>query len=245
MNKVLSILLVAALAFTVKAQELNKTQISKKMQEVTPFEVQEVNDDSTGLYEIVTDKGIFYATKDGKNLISGRVYEFEGGMANKTQSRISELAVSKIEKLKDSFVTFKAPNEKHEVLVFFDVNCGYCRKMHNELSQYNAAGITVHYVLYPRNGIKDPRTGNTQFSNTYLTMQDIACSPNPNISLDMVMRSNELPTARCENQVAENYALGEWLGVRGTPAVYGMDGKQVVGGYAPTNKLLAVLERAK
>ena len=215
------------------------------MQAITPFNVQEVNDDPTGMFEIVTDKGIFYATKDGKSLFSGRVYEFENGMVNKTQNRISELAVTKIDKLKDSFVTYKAPNEKYEVIVFFDIHCGYCRKMHNEVSQYNAAGITVHYALYPRNGIKDQRAGNGKFTETYLTMQNIACSPNPNLSLDMVMRYNDLPGAQCDNQIADNFSLGEWLGVRGTPAVYGMDGKQVVGGYAPTNQLLAALERSE
>ena len=50
-------------------------------------------------------------------------------------------------------ITYKAENEKYVVNVFTDITCGYCRKMHAEMADYNARGITFRYLAYPRSGI--------------------------------------------------------------------------------------------
>ncbi|HAH80198.1 MAG TPA: protein-disulfide isomerase, partial [Gammaproteobacteria bacterium] len=34
-----------------------------------------------------------------------------------------------------------------------DVDCGYCRKLHNEMAQINELGIEVRYLAYPRAGV--------------------------------------------------------------------------------------------
>ncbi|MFL9802075.1 thioredoxin fold domain-containing protein [Vibrio cyclitrophicus] len=40
----------------------------------------------------------------------------------------------------------KAKNEKHVVTIFTDVDCGYCRKLHQQMDDYNDLGITVRYL---------------------------------------------------------------------------------------------------
>ncbi|MCI2285905.1 DsbC family protein [Colwellia sp. MSW7] len=247
MNKTLvTTIMAAALSFGVAADEINKSNISKKLQTITPFAVQSVTDSVVdGLYEVVTGKGIFYTTKDGEYLFSGSIHEFKPGLRNITSERKAEIASVDIDKLRSSFVTYKAPNEKHEVLVFFDTTCGYCRKMHNEMSQYNAAGITVHYAMYPRNGISKSSANGETFTPTYNSMMNVVCSNNPTSTMDMVMRGTDVAPQACDNSIKEHYELGSALGVRGTPAVYAMDGKSVMGGYAQRQALLKKLNEIK
>ena len=47
-------------------------------------------------------------------------------------------------------ISFKSSNEEHVVTVFTDVDCGYCRKLHNEIKEYNKLGITINYAAFPR-----------------------------------------------------------------------------------------------
>src|SRR3546814_20886449 len=41
---------------------------------------------------------------------------------------------------------------KHVVTVFTDVDCGYCRRLHSQMAEYNAQGIEIRYLSYPRSG---------------------------------------------------------------------------------------------
>lgn len=231
MKKVLVLTALASVAFGVSAKDLNKSEISKKFQSLTPFTVQGVEDSpSKNLYQVITDKGVFYVSKDGEFIISGALHKMEQGLTNLTAARMELLYGERIQSLRDSFITYKAPNEQHEIVVFYDTSCGFCQKLHSDISQYNAAGITVHYAAYPRSGITNHRGGG--FSSSYLEMQSIWCSDNPAMVMNMVARGATVPQKSCDNKIAEHYALGVQMGVQGTPAVYSMSGKIVVPGYA-------------
>ncbi|MBX4378204.1 thioredoxin fold domain-containing protein [Mycobacterium tuberculosis] len=51
-----------------------------------------------------------------------------------------------------------------------------------------------------------------------------------------------MPARNCTNPVAMQYALGQQLGVNGTPAIFAPDGTQL-GGYLPPAQLRAALEK--
>ncbi|OUX84000.1 MAG: hypothetical protein CBB95_17605 [Alteromonas sp. TMED35] len=239
----LGVAIAATIAFSFSsfalAQVESKASISQKFQQLVPFEVVEVNEHVSGLYEIVTATGIFYSSKDGKFLFSGSLHAFENGLPNLTEAKKRQVASGVIAKLKNTLVTYKSPNEKHEVLVFFDSTCGYCRKMHNDIRRYNAMGITVHYALYPRSGLTD-RQGNPIPGVAQLS--SVACSSNPQFAMNTLMQGGDVAPAQCESPVPMHYQLGQWLGVKGTPAVYDMGGNLVVPGYAPAERLLQSLE---
>ena len=42
-------------------------------------------------------------------------------------------------------IVYKAAQEKHVITVFTDITCGYCHKLHEQMKDYNALGITVRY----------------------------------------------------------------------------------------------------
>ncbi len=55
-------------------------------------------------------------------------------------------------RLKKEMIVYKAPQEKHVITVFTDITCGYCHKLHEQMADYNALGITVRYLAFPRQG---------------------------------------------------------------------------------------------
>lgn len=240
------------IAATSVAADLDKTRISEKLQSISAQTGNKitVNDIEQSpipeFYQVITDKGILYAQKEGDYIFSGSLHDFQPGMNNLTVTRMSLEHKKKIDALRDDFITYKATNEEHEVMVFFDTSCGYCHKLHSEIAQYNALGITIHYAAYPRNGVMDQRRP-TQPTQAYQELQNIWCASDDqkNFVFDMVIRGTEVPRKECTNTIADQYALGRSIGIAGTPSIYSLDGSQVAGGYVPPQALKAMLSKGR
>ena len=194
-----------------------------------------------GFYQVVTGKGVFYVSKDGQHMMSGSLRKMEPGIPDLTALRMAKVHKEKIDTLKNDFITYRAPNEKHEILVFYDTTCGYCQKLHNDIARYNALGITVHYAAFPRNGVENFRAPG-QKTEGYQQLENIWCAENKNLAFNMSLRNGPMPSAQCESTVAQQYELGVTLVVEGTPAIFGMDVRLIVPGYVPPGALLDRLE---
>lgn len=222
----------------------NLSNVSRKIQQLTPFEVQSVQSlENIGLVEVVTDKGIYYSTKDAEFLISGSIYRFESGLFNLTSERKSELGAAKIEGLKDSFITYQSELQKHEIIVFYDTSCGFCKKLHSEIDALMEQGITVHYAAWPRDGVVRKFQNKTTFTAGYERMRNIWCAGDPKSALNNANDGAKLPTALCDNKIKEQFELGEYIGVRATPSIFNMEGKVVSIGYKPALQLVDLLNK--
>ncbi len=241
--KAIAFTVLALVSATTTAAELNKSQVSKQFQELAPLKVLNVEDAPLpGFYQLVTERGVFYASKDGKHIMSGSLHEFKAGLKNLTEDRMQLVHKAEFERVKDTFITYKAPNQKHEVVVFFDTSCGYCQKLHSEIASYNAAGITVHYAAWPRQGLTIPNS--TEATPGFLELQSIWCAENPQLMLNLVARGGQPEAKSCSKaRIAEQFKLGQMMGIQGTPAIYSMTGEQLVGGYAPAQQVSQILER--
>ncbi len=198
------------------------------VEDVTPSEVD-------SLFEVNTNQGLFFATAKGDYFLQGKLYSLDekGQFADVVAKRYAE----KIKDYSDSWIEYKAKNEKHVVTVFTDIDCGYCLKLHRQMAQYNEAGITVRYMAYPRAGVA---------SDVGLQMANIWCSTDPKAAMDEVKLkrtlSNKPDNAQaCVETIAKQHDLGAKLGVRGTPAIV-VDGGNIVGGYLSPQDLLERLE---
>ena len=120
------------------------------------------------------------------------------------------------------------PTKAH-VSVFTDVDCTYCRKLHQEMADINALGIEVRYLAYPRRGLDNP---------TYDKIVSAWCSDNPNEAITELKAGRNIPASTCENPVADQYALGQRVGVTGTPAIITAGGV-LLPGYMPAADLAA------
>ncbi len=195
-----------------------------KAENISPSQLSDIS-------AILTEHGIIYMSNDGKYLLQGPLYDISGS----TPKNISnQVLVKKLDALNNQMIVYKAPKEKHVVTVFTDITCGYCRKLHENMQEYNDLGITVRYLAFPRHGLQHQSAKD---------MQSIWCSATPNKSLNAVFKGEKVsPIKECKTDIAKQYQLGLQFGVQGTPAIVLKDGS-VLGGYLPPKDLLATLEK--
>lgn len=187
-----------------------------------------------GIFQVETSAGeLLYVSADGKHIFTGDLLDISGpAMVNLSENYRSEKRVDALKALKDKdLVVYPAKEEKGEVLVFTDTSCGYCRKFHSEVAEINDLGITVKYVAWPRYGVQSPAGQ---------TMVNVWCSEDRGAAMTKA-KSNEpvtVPAGRvCEqNTIQDQINLGHQIGVKGTPAVFGLDGRQL-GGYMKAGQL--------
>ena len=131
----------------------------------------------------------------------------------------------------DNMIVFAPENPKHSITVFTDIDCGYCRKLHREIDQYNEAGIGVRYLFYPRAGVGSP---------SFKKAISVWCADDKRQALTDAKNGKDPAPKECENPVADHFKLGGLLGVSGTPAVV-LDDGQMVPGYVPAERMAAFL----
>lgn len=185
-----------------------------------------------GLYQVYTERGIIYVTGDGSKLFYGNIYDLKNGMMNLTDQAMAKPRKAIVESLQSDMLVYKAKNEKHVVTIFTDITCGYCRKLHNEMKQYNDAGITVRYLAFPRQGAN---------SENAKHMNAIWCAKNPNNAMDKAQAGGNVKLAQCDGKISEQYQAGTRIGVTGTPAIVLKDGT-LIPGYQPAKALLNTIE---
>lgn len=184
-----------------------------------------------GIYQLeITGGTVFYGTADGKYLFAGDLYELgEDDLINLAeQDRIGKRQELMATVDVDDMVVFPAGGERKAVInVFTDVDCGYCRKLHNEVPELNAMGVEVRYLAYPRAGIG---------SESYTKIVSAWCSEDPNEAITALKSGETIPDSNCANPVAAQYELGHAVGVSGTPAIVLEDGR-LLPGYMPAAAL--------
>ena len=225
--------LVLSSATGVAAQSDNLDAVKAKIQSTLGMKISAIADSPVnGLLQLETDKGLFYSSDDGKFLLQARVYNLDEGMRNETEITLSQMRLAGIEEFKDSVIEYKAKNEKYVVTIFTDINCGYCRKLHNEIDKYNDLGITVRYLAYPREGLR---------SATSKSMVSVWCADDKPKALTAAKNGETVKPKTCESKVAEQYAFGQRVGVNGTPNIILPDGT-LIPGYQPPGILVQALQ---
>lgn len=203
---------------------LAKFMPSEQIDRVKPSEI-------NGLYEVVSGSNIFYASEDGKYLIQGQLFDAEA-KKNLTETKLAGVRKVALEKVgEQNMILFKSPAQKYTVTVFTDIDCGYCRKLHSEIDQYLAQGITVRYLFYPRAG---------KGSDSYSKAISVWCSSDRNKALTAAKKGDLPETKQCDNPIDEHMQLAESFGVNGTPMIITQAGN-ILPGYVPAPQLAKVL----
>ena len=173
-----------------------------------------------------------YVSKDGEFFFYGELYAIQDNeLKNTTQHEINLKRKNILDNALriDDFISFFAKSEKFEVIIFTDVDCGYCRKFHNEMEDFNNLGITVHYLAFPRSGLD---------SASFDKIVTAWCSRNPKQTLTKMKQGQEVALSLCEDHpVAEHYLLGQKIGITGTPAIIKKNG-ELLPGYLSPEELL-------
>ena len=186
----------------------------------------------TGLYEVVVGPHVVYMSGDGQYMLQGELVDIRKGKNLTEPSRrgaIRELMSSMSE---DDMIIFKPEKVKHVITVFTDIDCGYCRKLHNEMDQYLAEGIEIRYMMFPRAGVG---------SESYKKAVAVWCADDRNAALTNAKNGKHLDMKTCDNPVDRHMELVRQLGARGTPFIV-LDNGGTQPGYVPAKRLAKVLD---
>lgn len=192
----------------------------------------------TGIYEITHGANISYVSSDGKYAIAGDMIDLDSD-ANLSEARRRTIRARMIGAIPDSEMVVYSPKEapKYTITVFTDIDCGYCRRLHSQMAEYNRLGIRVRYLFFPRSG---PNT------ESWHKAEQVWCSSNRADALTRAKNGETLnaPTCPANNIVQRDFDLGQKLSVEGTPAIFLASG-EVLGGYAPPSQLAKYLKDGK
>lgn len=186
-----------------------------------------------GIMEAKWGNNFAYVTADGRYAVFGDMVNIET-LEEVTENGRRETRLAGLKDLGvENTIEFAPESPKHTVTVFTDVDCGYCRMLHRQMPEYNAAGIAVRYLFYPRSG---PNTESFQKSEA------IWCAEDRKAALTQAKSGGEFSgPSDCVNPIKREWELGQKIGLRGTPMIILPNG-ETIAGYVPPAELTARLE---
>lgn len=191
--------------------------------------------DIPGMFEVTLVNGpILYATADGSHFVVGDLYAVTPqGYVNLAEKRRDATRVERLASVStDDMIVFPAQGEpRGHISIFTDVTCYYCQKLHQEVPELNKRGIEVRYLAYPRAGVD---------SEGFEKLATAWCSDNPQEALTKLKNKQSVPGAKCANPIADQYQLGQELGVRGTPAIITQEGKMIPGYQSASDLMVSI-----
>lgn len=188
-----------------------------------------------GLYQFAQGTEVFYISADGRYVMQGEMIDLQ------TQSNVTEVfrASERVKALAQvdpkTMISVSPTTPQHQVSVFIDVDCPYCRVMQQNILEYTQRGIAIRYLAFPRSGPE---------SVAALRMSQVWCSPDRLTALLLAETDQPLPNSRgdCTNIIREHFATGLQIGIASTPSVILEDGTLIPGFVAPAN-LEAILSQ--
>jgi thiol:disulfide interchange protein DsbC len=176
---------------------------------------------------------VVYASADGKYLIQGRVIDMETreDLTESAKAGLRQELLAGVDTSRQ--IAFSPEEPAYELMVFTDIDCGYCRKLHAQMAEYNEQGISIRYMAFPRAGIG---------SRSYEKAVSVWCAEDQQEAMTQAKAGSDPDPQQCDNPIAEQYQLGKELGVTGTPALLTSSGK-LIPGYVPPEQLRQRLDR--
>lgn len=187
-----------------------------------------------GFTEVITEGQTVYVSNDGRYLIQGSLFDID------KKEDISQLGLSVVRRAElskipatDRIVFAPVGPAKHRVAIFTDIECGFCRKLHEDIAEYNKRGIAIEYLAFPRAGLQ---------SADGVAMQSVWCASDRRKALTDAKAGRPVPPTACKNPVADQYESGRRMGLTGTPMIINEDGLMLPG-YLPPDKMLESLDK--
>ena len=228
--KISTLIIIAALPLTTWSQDFDARLLKANYPGV---EVSESRPSTLpGMFELVLADGqVVYLSQDGKQLLSGNLMNLETGV-NLTELRRDQLRSQKLLSDDiDGLFQYPAADEKATVTVITDIDCPYCRRLHQQMADYHALGISVRYLMMPRSG---PDTPSFEKANR------AACADDPASALTLAMSGEALPALSCNNTIRRQFELAKSLQSTGTPAII-LESGRMIHGYVPPARLAVEL----
>jgi len=214
-------------------QQLSKQKISIEAINQTPIE---------GIKEIVVKGGasneIIYMSDDGQFMFDGQLTNLKSkkNLTLETEKNLRHELMVDFKKSHKS-IDFLPENMTDHITVFTDIDCGYCRKLHHEVEQYNDLGIGISYLFFPRAGLN---------TASHQKAVNVWCATDQQKAITSAKNGETMEPLMCPNPIESQFNLGLGAGVHkvGTPAVVFADGT-IMPGYLPAEAMKQRIEAIK
>jgi len=222
------------MTFTVSADEVGNAEKLKQALAKSMPNVQATRISATpveGLYEVIVGSQVVYMSVDARYMIEGDLFDLKT-KRNVSEEAKSTIRLAAIEKLgADNMLVYKPEKVKNTITVVTDIDCPYCRRLHNEIPDYMKNEVQVRYIFMPLKGAADMKK-----------TVSVWCSDNQQTALDTAKSGGKVEDKTCDNPINDHLVLARELGVRGTPAILLEDGR-LLPGYVPVDKLVAEIRK--
>lgn len=219
----------ALLAFGLSSQALAGAEdnVKKAMEAKLGVKVESVSKAShLGLFEVIAGGHVLYTDENVSAFIDGTLIDGKT-LKNVTGQSLKKYYAQMYSKLPfDQAVKVVKGKGKRTLVTFEDPNCGYCKKLVNEISKMD--NVTVYTFLMP---ILSPDSDEKS--------RNIWCSGDRGKAWNEWMLEGVKPAvakAGCPWNKDAMVALGQKFGVQGTPAILFSDG-EMSPGYLPAAEL--------
>ena len=172
-----------------------------------------------GVYEVLMGANIAYVDESGQYFLFGHLYDMKA-QRDVTAEHKDTLARIDFESLPLADAIKEVRGNGARVLaVFSDPDCHYCKRLESDLR--NLTDVTLYTFLMP-------------IASLHPSAHDKAvavwCAQDRVAAWHATMwQDHALPHAKCPHPIDRNIALGERLGIVGTPTLVAADGRMLPG----------------
>lgn len=184
-----------------------------------------------GIFEVTAGNRVLYVGIKDDFVLIGNLFDTARGV-NVGEQKQNEVARSIAEQEigalpLDEMVIFEGVDSRRHITVFTDVECGYCRRLHQEVPELNAAGIDVRYLMFP-----------VLSQNSMPNAESVWCADDQQTAMTQAKLGRRIEPQTCDNPIQSQLEIGQKMGVRGTPFIV-LDDYSVLPGYVPAKDLIA------
>lgn len=221
--------LMLSLSASANPEQIIKAKLNQMMPELTIDSVQKTP--VPNLYLVSSGAQILYMTADAKYLIQGDMFDLQNtakpvNLSDSIREVHTRDILSKVDPA--TLIIYPAKPEKTQITVFTDIDCTYCRALHKEIKELNAAGVSVRYLAFPRT----PK-GTPSYNKAIYTW----CAADRNAAMDLAKSGKDPIVANCKHPVDAHHEVAKALGVNVTPVIILQNGKTIPG-YLPAKDLI-------
>lgn len=231
-------LLAAALLLSGMAAAQGPAKVRQAMARMAPqMAIDEITPAPLPGFQQVTSGGqVVYISDDGRYALTGSIYDTRQGR-DLTERALADARRKMLAGIPAGKRLRYAPEDgelRHQVTVFTDIDCPYCRALHEQLPDYLAHGIAIDYVFFPL----------TIHPGADQKAVAVWCSRDRHAAYDAAMAGDDPGQARCPNPVAETAATARAMGLNGTPTMLDEHGRVLPPEISMSpDRLLAELEQ--
>jgi len=193
---------------------LDDTMLLSKIQrywpQIKPTHVQPAPVPGVTEMVILPANTVLYVDNQGQWVIQGTMFHLGdgGNLSQQALARARREALQQLPAL--DYFHFAADEERHRLTVVTDIDCPYCRQLHQEIGALNEAGVSVRYIMLPRAGLE---------SAAYDKAVNAACADRPESALTRSFLGETLPPGQCQHSIAQQWQLAHELGASLTPLI--------------------------